>query len=563
MWLLHTTSRKLRNFLNDIPDYVILSHTWGDDEVAFEEIDQPYAFQKAGYEKIIGCCRLAINDGFDWAWIDTCCIDKKSSAELSEAINSMYRWYWEAAICYVYLSDVDSGCMNGSNRIFEVGERVERRHGLEGSRWFTRGWTLQELIAPEVVEFYDAQWTPLGTKAKLVDRVASITNIASDYILDRNTVKEAIISTKFSWMASRYTTREEDMAYCLLGIVQVNMPMLYGEGKRAFLRLQLEIIRQSNDHSIFAWETERTTNSVLAPSPSCFRNSMFVKRTTLPGQLQSESYAITNKGLRIELPVLPTEWNSSLQRNCSVAILDCKGKEGHLIGIQLEVAGDGKHHRVPGSKLAMIPTDFYNERLAVSTLYLMVQNHQERERAKKQHEIVIGDMIIDDKYRVEAITVETGYYGEEPSFTHLAGLHVPGTTNALSIQEDLGKILRDLLIIEGRSMRFRIRMYESDSIIITISLSSGRTTIKATINSGSFETSQSGKLWKIDNGTFVLSYDHVILKWRSGRTIEVNAKKQRRNGSLQQSLTFKLNYKQVWISSLLQRRTLRRSQHLD
>jgi hypothetical protein len=126
MWLLNTTTFRLRAFFEHVPDYVILSHTWEKDEVAFEDIDKPGASQMAGYSKIVGCCRLARRDGFEWAWIDTCCIDKRSSAELSEAINSMYKWYWKAAICYAYLSDVPMA-------FGEWEELVER------SRWFSRG----------------------------------------------------------------------------------------------------------------------------------------------------------------------------------------------------------------------------------------------------------------------------------------------------------------------------------------------------------------------------------------------------------------------------------------
>jgi hypothetical protein len=202
----------------------------------------------------VDCCRLTINDGCEWVWIDTCRVDKRSSAGLSKAINSMYKWCWEAAICYACFSDVAPG----------------RERDFQMSRWFTRGWTLQELLAPEVVEFYDAQWKPLGTKSRLVDKIAEFTNIEPSFVLSRGTVREAGIATKLSWMAGRTTKREEDMAYGLLGIAQVNMPMLYEDGKRAFHRLQLTIIRRTNDHSIFAWESERQPVSLLASSPSCF-----------------------------------------------------------------------------------------------------------------------------------------------------------------------------------------------------------------------------------------------------------------------------------------------------
>jgi hypothetical protein len=170
MWLLNTTTRQLRNFLNDIPDHMILSHTWGEDEVAFEELEQPRTSQKVGYDKILGCCQLALNDGFEWVWIDACCIDKRSSTELSEAINSMYKWYREAAVCYAYLSDVDSGCMGGASRIFEEGGRGYRDI-FEEAHWFTRGGRFKNCLHQRLLSFMTPNgnyWGPkLNSSTKL------------------------------------------------------------------------------------------------------------------------------------------------------------------------------------------------------------------------------------------------------------------------------------------------------------------------------------------------------------------------------------------------------------
>ena len=145
MWLLTTTTDPpvLKPFYGNIPDYVILSHTWGEEEVSFQELQSGTGRDKAGYQKIKKCCEQAARDGFKFAWVDTCCIDKSSSAELSEAINSMFQWYKDSHICYAFLDDVDSGL-----------EEAQLKNPLENSRWFTRGWTLQELIAPLAVEFY-------------------------------------------------------------------------------------------------------------------------------------------------------------------------------------------------------------------------------------------------------------------------------------------------------------------------------------------------------------------------------------------------------------------------
>jgi hypothetical protein len=171
-------------------------------------------------------------------WIDTCCIDKTSSAELSEAINSMYMWYQNSQVCYAYLSDVDNLAPEG------LGVFPSFRH----SKWWSRGWTLQELLAPKFVEFYARDWTEIGTKSsmqEIVQQVARIGNI--------NATGQCV-AEKMSWASHRETTRIEDEAYCLMGIFGINMPLLYGEGEKALFRLQSEIWAQTGDESIFAWE---------------------------------------------------------------------------------------------------------------------------------------------------------------------------------------------------------------------------------------------------------------------------------------------------------------------
>ena len=142
MRLLHTTRLEFEEFYDDqIPRYAILSHRWGRDEVSYQDFLAGRKLDGAGDKKILACCRYAAGDRdmvpINWVWIDTCCIDKSSSAELAEAINSMFRWYQNASICYAYLSDVKK-----SNQ-----ENLTKSE-FESSQWFTRGWTLQELIAP-------------------------------------------------------------------------------------------------------------------------------------------------------------------------------------------------------------------------------------------------------------------------------------------------------------------------------------------------------------------------------------------------------------------------------
>ncbi|TBU30318.1 hypothetical protein BD311DRAFT_864091 [Dichomitus squalens] len=192
--------------------------------------------------KIREACRVAREAGYDYLWIDSCCIDKASSSELTEAINSMYLWYSRADLCYAYLADVPSG---------------EDPHGPESafrkSRWHKRGWTLQELIAPSSVKFLADDWTEIGTKFTLFDLIEEITGIPEEALLHAKSLGEFSVAQRLSWAARRKTTREEDRAYTLLGIFNINMPTLYGEGSRALRRLQEEIVRRIPDLSLFAW----------------------------------------------------------------------------------------------------------------------------------------------------------------------------------------------------------------------------------------------------------------------------------------------------------------------
>ncbi|KAF3050796.1 hypothetical protein E8E11_010852 [Didymella keratinophila] len=237
----------------------------------------------------------------------------------------MYQWYWKAAICYVYLSDV------------HVQDPYER---FKSSRWFTRGWTLQELLAPAVVEFYDAAWNSLGSKSRNVERIKAATQIHGKYIENRETIQEASISTKFSWASSRETTRVEDAAYCILGLVQVNMPMLYGEGKRAFYRLQLELLRKKHDHTIFTWSAERgQVSGVLAPSLSYFSDSDNYSVTQMSSTDDMLTHDVTNNGLRITLLCRPCGADGLLGR------LNCVDGLDRTVAIELRPSSDGHHYQ--------------------------------------------------------------------------------------------------------------------------------------------------------------------------------------------------------------------------
>ncbi|KAH7327425.1 heterokaryon incompatibility protein-domain-containing protein, partial [Rhexocercosporidium sp. MPI-PUGE-AT-0058] len=269
MWLIETKSLKLEFFIgNNIPEYAILSHTWGDGEVTFQDWQNlQEASKKPGFAKIQSACTRARDDYISYIWVDTNCIDKSSSAELSEAINSMFAWYRDSKVCYVHLADH-----------FERQDSVEDTkkarfiESFRNSRWFTRGWTLQELLAPACIRFFTHDWKPIimkwpgyfdfsftpseakGHQRLLLELLSDITGIRLNALTFPQSIVHLSNGEKMSWIAGRETTREEDIAYCLLGIFDINMPLLYGEGNNAFKRLQEEIMKQSTDHTLFAWQ---------------------------------------------------------------------------------------------------------------------------------------------------------------------------------------------------------------------------------------------------------------------------------------------------------------------
>lgn len=313
MRLIAVDSFIVKDFIgDDTPPYAILSHTWGPGEVTLQDMhvefgggdEDPYAPRaaprarastKEGFRKIRHTCGQAAKDSLAWAWVDTCCIDKTSSAELSEAINSMYRWYNQAQMSYAYLTDVSLDRDSGG--VQAVG----------ASRWLTRGFTLQELLAPRDIVFYNVHWARIGTRNRDLRRtLADATGIDYDCLGsgDHARLANYSIATRMSWASRRSCTRTEDVAYCLMGIFDINMPMLYGEGKRAFFRLQEEILKETEDHSLFAWAVPEGSDrawclvGALAESPSDFAGSGNVK---CPRSSSRGISALDKLGLSIEL----------------------------------------------------------------------------------------------------------------------------------------------------------------------------------------------------------------------------------------------------------------------
>ena len=336
----------------EIPPYAILSHTWQDDEISFSDLPlySNGASYKAGHAKIVAFCAHAQARGFEYAWIDTCCINKSSTTELSEAINAMYRWYSRAGVCFTYLSDHDL-----------------EKDSLQESRWFKRGWTLQELIAPREVEFYDKSWRLFGTKSELKTEISRFTGIAES-VLAGASPQFCSIAQRMSWAAGRETTRKEDRAYSLLGLFDVTLPLIYGasDSRNAFILLQEEVIKHSDDQTIFAWDqcfpdTLRGRCGLLADSPDAFAGCSGIIRSP-SSSLNTAGYGMTNVGLILDLYTEPYDMRTY------IAVLDCTDKENcdSRYGILVEYLQDERQFarvRVRGKTRLMVK-DFHPRRRA-------------------------------------------------------------------------------------------------------------------------------------------------------------------------------------------------------
>ena len=336
--------------------YAIVSHRWTE-EVNYEEMNDLAKMEvkdgrdeirrRDGYQKLLDSCEQAKRDRYEWLWMDTCCIDKRNSAELSEAINSMYRWYEKSGVCYAYLHDL-------TDKIFPAEPDAQKYPNSNGwPEWFSRGWTLQEMIAPRDVQFFNKSWQFIGIKTKLAPILAKITRVPEHILTDGVRSTRPCVAQIISWAADRTTTRVEDRAYSLLGLLDVNMPMLYGEGKKAFHRLQLEIIRMSDDQSIFAWDYQKTegrTCSILADGPGCFKDCFdmelidpdeFIKglKGDTEEQLSADElhgtdplssvFLVTNRGIQIRLPLC------RLDDSVFEAHLPCRSKAQRPVAIKL------------------------------------------------------------------------------------------------------------------------------------------------------------------------------------------------------------------------------------
>ena len=313
MRLINVDTMKMEMFHNPPKNYAILSHTWAEEEVTLPDFIRSdfHAYRMKGSNKIHYACQQAKAKNIPYAWVDTCCIDKSSSAELSEAINSMFKWYQGAAICYVYLEDVD--------------QITSSAEAFRKSRWFTRGWTLQELIAPGSIEFYGRHWSYLGTKNDLVQHIVSASGVFETVLLAPWSLYHVSVAARMSWACQRNTARGEDRAYSLLGIFDVHMPLIYGEGaENAFIRLQQEIAKTSDDESLFAWRSSSIIRkTLLAPDPEGFKGMADVIVSKFDLEVAGEdtsfrSFSLSNRGLEIQGPLIEV-----LNENLVLAALQC------------------------------------------------------------------------------------------------------------------------------------------------------------------------------------------------------------------------------------------------
>ncbi|KAI0715798.1 hypothetical protein C8T65DRAFT_828566 [Cerioporus squamosus] len=345
MWLLNTANGEFVGVIDPREvKYAALSHVWSRDprvpELSFHDL-----------LKIQEEVRIARSEDPtipEDAVLLRASEKSSSSAELEEAINSMYSWYSSSTVCYAFLQDVDGReDPRASNSSF-------RR-----SEWHNRGWTLQELVAPRVVVFLSRTWRYIGAKHGMANLIEDVTGVDRDVVLGSKPVSSVSVARRMSWASRRVTTRREDEAYCLMGIFSVNMPVIYGEGPAAFVRLQEEILKYIPDQSIFVWsrtvpidpsaqaihreaffEGTGTHHTLLAPSPALFlssRNVISITKGSLARILgiaiPPPTYTITSYGLRVTLPLL------SITGTIRVALLASQWNNDYLLGLVLKKTG--------------------------------------------------------------------------------------------------------------------------------------------------------------------------------------------------------------------------------
>ncbi|KAI1358212.1 heterokaryon incompatibility protein-domain-containing protein [Xylaria arbuscula] len=379
---------------NDIPipfpQYAILSHTWisPKDEITYQDFKSRKSdiendiFKQTGWAKLKRYCDRAAGDGWDWVWMDTCCIDKTNPADTQEAINAMFRWYQNSGICYAYLEDVDAntaldrlGPIDGNCASSLDLDTIASKDNLANpesfphtliqallikAKWFTRGWTLQELLAPPYLVFVDCAWRRIGAREHWAKEISKICRIEAKHLTGFNPTDytSCSIAMRLSWASNRETTVEEDETYSLLGLFGISLPLIYGEGRlRAFNRLQRELITVYNDDSIFAWKApsastrhflvhnkdENPGTGILAPSIREFWDASSVRCFGLHGT----TFSMTNQGLEINAK----RWRSRDDRTKCLIELNCGIELNRLVRIPLRHHTDNSYERMQVDRL--------------------------------------------------------------------------------------------------------------------------------------------------------------------------------------------------------------------
>ena len=430
MWLLSTSRAELKHFADPAQvRYAALSHVWRENELSFQEVQSlrtQHAFPENPRdhvsEKIRRCCIYAEEHGFEWIWIDTCCIDKSSSAEHSEAINSMFVWYALAEVCYVFLDDVgdqdpsstsppspgspSASCnqfpsLTSSNTLNQTLEGLDALTvdselsvsdpapssaaatlstvgSFRESEWFTRGWTLQELLAPRYVVFLSQNWRALGTKDSLVDLLEEITGIDAPVLFgESGSLDKVSVARRMSWAAGRKTTRVEDRAYSLMGLFGIHMPTIYGEGANAFTRLQLEIIKQCPDQSIFAWGRmyHSITHAVGSVGLDCPPDLFTLMGVRHPYDDEEMHGLLASSPDAFECSANIIPWNATLFMhlwNCALPVEFRLTSHGMRTNLPLIFMRDDEEHRIVGAVLACADTSDFT-----SPIVLFMRRHSQ------------------------------------------------------------------------------------------------------------------------------------------------------------------------------------------
>ncbi|KAJ9133713.1 hypothetical protein NKR23_g10575 [Pleurostoma richardsiae] len=344
MRLINAETRQLKEFFDEeLPEYAVLSHTWGDisEEVSLRDYAAGMTEKKPGMRKIELALQQTRRDRLQWLWVDTCCIDRSSSADLSEAVNAAWRWFAESAACYVYLSDCSATNDPGSKDFLRA-------------RWFTRSWTLPELLAPRSITFFAENWTQIGvgsmqTDLGVLESVYHVTKIPRDVLTGTLRPWDFCISQRMSWASRRMCSRVEDLAYSLFGLFEVNLPVMYGEGRRAFIRLQEHIFHQHpDDDTVLAWcvgeLSQRTLNigGLWAESPADFAESGSIR----PVERAKEPLKLTAEGMLLDLrPPVEIKYRETLHLYCDdkpfhelIVCLNCGDDKGRRVMLPIALA---------------------------------------------------------------------------------------------------------------------------------------------------------------------------------------------------------------------------------